>query len=178
MWRAGGNESPTLADMLTLKYSNIIRTDYLKFGIGYGWDVGTQVVYNITKKIALLGGAAMTDVGNTLFASGGNAQPSNFSMGAGIRMRTREMQLTLSYAMQHAFDDIDWRKKMHIGLEVKLPILSLYAGMNQLYPTFGAALDLLFFKLLYTSYAEDLGVASGVQSERRHLVNVEVKFDM
>jgi len=89
-----------------------------------------------------------------------------------------QMKTTLAFDYARILDYADWRKKVHFGGELRFPLFSFYAGMNQLQATFGAGLDLGLFKFMYASYAEELGAGSGQDSERRHLLHFSFKFDI
>jgi hypothetical protein len=177
LMRAGAFQHPSVTDILTLNMQNILG-NYQTFGLGIGFDSGMQLLYRLNKKWTLLGGIAVTDLGNTVFSNGSPAISSNLSTGFGVRYKNYDFTATLSYDFQHVLDDIDWQQKTHMGLELKFPILSLYAGLSQLYPSYGFGLDFKLLKVLYTSYTEELGSVVGLDPEHRYLLNVQVDFSL
>jgi hypothetical protein len=56
-------------------------------------------------------------------------------------------------------------------------IAAIYGGLNQIYFTYGTGIDLGLVKVMYTSYAEEMGAVTGLDAERRHLLYVTVKLD-
>lgn len=70
-------------------------------------------------------------------------------------------------------DDNDYMKRLDMGIEAKFPkVLSLRAGLRQGYPSFGATAELLFLKLSYAHYYEEMGVNVGDHSDERHVVQL------
>lgn len=73
--------------------------------------------------------------------------------------------------------DEDLVKRMHAGLELKLPfLLSVRAGLNQGYSTFGATLDLYILKVIYAHYYEEVGTKAGEKLDERQVVQVSLGF--
>lgn len=71
---------------------------------------------------------------------------------------------------QNVGEDNDWAKRLHMGIEFQLPtILSLRAGLNQGYGTFGATVDIWLVRLDFATYAEEVGAYSGQRSDRRYM---------
>jgi hypothetical protein len=178
MYRSGGYQFPTLTELLTLNSSTILANNHA-LGVGMGADVGTQFIYHASKnKLDLKAGLAMTDIGNTAFSSGADPQLSNLSFGLAATLNSRDMQATLAYDYAHILDNTDWRKRNHLGLELKFPVLSLYAGMNQLSFCYGAALDLWIIRVNFVSYAEEQATVPGQDTESRMMVAATVKFEL
>ncbi len=175
LFRAGGYHEPTITDLLTLNTANFLG-DYKTFGSGFGVDTGTQVVYFLSNQITLKAGLAIADVGNTAFTSGVAAQSSNISAGLGVVYKNRDVVATLAYDYKHLADNIDWQKKTHIGLQLKLPIFTLSGGFSELYPTYGLGIDLWALQIQYTNYSEELANVVGINPESRNMLNAKVDF--
>jgi hypothetical protein len=154
-----------------------LKGNFTEFGLGMGLDLGLQYVVRLKKKISFQAGLAWKDIGNTSFSSGANPQNSNLTAGVAAIYQGPDMRATLAYDFDHVFESMDWKKKNHLGLELKFPLLSLATGLNQTSLTYGAGLDFLLFKVMYTSYAEDLATYAGQNSERRHLIFITFKLD-
>ncbi len=71
---------------------------------------------------------------------------------------------------QSVGDDNDWAKRLHMGVELQLPVvLSVRAGLNQGYGTVGATIDIWVLRLDFATYAEEVGAHSGQRSDRRYM---------
>jgi hypothetical protein len=75
-------------------------------------------------------------------------------------------------------DEADWRKKNHVGLELALPVLAFYGGVNQVSFTYGVGFDAWLFRVNAYSWGEDLGSFVHQQSVRRWGLKVALKFDL
>jgi hypothetical protein len=73
--------------------------------------------------------------------------------------------------LTHAIgEDDDIPKRLHMGLELQLPkILSVRAGLNQGYFTYGLTLDFWIVKLDLASYSEEVGAHAGQREDRRYV---------
>lgn len=174
--RAGGYQNPSLTQILTLSYSTLSE-NLRSSGMGYGADLGFHFIYPI-KKWKLQVGLVMTDAGDTTFAGGGEVQKSNLTAGVAMVYTGKEMTATFAYDYSRILDYADWRKKTHLGMELKFPLLSLFAGVSEFNLTFGASLNLALLKVIYSSYAEELGATLGQLTERRHMFHAQFKFDL
>jgi hypothetical protein len=177
LWRSGGYQNPSLTQLLTLD-SSTFTTLLNNFGLGVGADAGFQFIYNFRKKITLQGAVVMNDIGNTSFVSGADSQLSNLTFGLAAKYNNADMKATLAYDFSHAFETIDWRKKNHIGLELEFPGISLYAGINQIYLSYGVGVDLSLFKIMVLSYTEEQATLVGQDPEQRFMLHASMKFDL
>jgi hypothetical protein len=74
-------------------------------------------------------------------------------------------------------EDDDVGKRIHLGLEYSLTkIVSLRAGVNQGYLTYGLGADTKKVQFDLLSYAEEVGNHSGQQKDRRYLLRFGVAF--
>jgi hypothetical protein len=177
LWRLGGYQSPSLTQVMALD-SKSIMNNFAGKGIGYGIDSGFQFVYNFRKTWSLLSGLSFTDIGSTSFSSGADPQRMNSTFGLGVKYKGPDMTMTIAYDFSRIFDNVDWPKKSHLGAEFRFPMISVYAGLNQVSFTYGFGLDLWLFKLMYVSYGDSLGTLAGQDIERRSMVNLAMKFDL
>ncbi|MBI2711804.1 MAG: hypothetical protein HYX41_02915 [Bdellovibrio sp.] len=175
--RSGGMQFMNVNQIMNLSY-NTITNSLKSSGIGIGVDLGAQLVYPF-KKWRLQLGVALTDAGNTSFQGGSaDVQRSNFTAGAAFIYEGPEMTATFAADWARILDYADWRKKTHLGMELKFPILSLYAGMSEFNVTFGAGLNLGLIRVIASSYDEELGTTLGQISERRYMIHAQFKFDL
>jgi hypothetical protein len=176
LWRAGGSVRPTVTQIMSVDTTSL-SGNMTEFGTGLGLDAGLQYYRAFKKKYSLQAGLAFKDIGDTSFTSGANFQPSNLTFGVAGTYKYADLKATLSYDYSNILTSMAWMKKNHLGLELKFPLLSLYGGLNQIYFTYGAGIDLGLVKVMYTSYAEEMGAVTGLDAERRHLLYVTVKLD-
>jgi hypothetical protein len=175
LWRAGGFTHPTATEIMTVDTTQL-KGNITTFGTGIGVDTGLQYYREIKKKYILRAGLVMTDIGNTSFSSGAASQMSNLTFGVAGTLKSADMVATLAYDYSNILTLMDWRKRNHLGLELKFPILSLYGGLSQFSPTYGAGIDIGLVKVMYCSYVEELDSIVGQNSERSHLINFTAKF--
>ncbi len=177
LWRAGGFQTPSLTQLLTLN-SQSITSNISSIGIGYGMDLGSQFIYNFRKNIVFMSGLAFTDIGTTSFASAASPQLSNLTAGLAAKYTASDMILTFAYDYAHLLDStMDWTRKLHMGLELKFPVVSLSIGMSALSLTYGVSLDFWLLRASYVVYSEDQATVSNVDSEARTMASVMMKFD-
>jgi hypothetical protein len=101
-------------------------------------------------------------------------QPTQTNIGLALEKSFFKCKLlgALDYRdLTHAIgEDDDFPKHLHMGLEFQLPkILSLRAGLNQGYATYGVTLDFWIVKLDFASYAEEVGAHAGQRDDRRYV---------
>lgn len=71
----------------------------------------------------------------------------------------------------------DFYKRVHMGGELRFPyILSLRAGFNQGYRSFGATIDLWILQIQYANYKEEIGVVAGQREDERQVVQLVLGF--
>jgi hypothetical protein len=66
--------------------------------------------------------------------------------------------------------------KIHLGAEVRMPVVSVRGGVNQGYPAVGASIGLRFFELDYAFYGRELGEYPGSESQFLHTVEVRLGY--
>jgi hypothetical protein len=175
LFRKGGYHLLPLSDLLTADKDTIPRLTG-DFGMGYGFDLGTQYIVSALSNVQLLFGGAFTEIGGVKFNSIADSQPGNFSMGFAAKLRIPRVTATLAYDYRHVFDDADWRKKQHIGLQVEMPVFSVYGGLSQLSWTYGASFDIWLLRITAASYGEDLATLAGQDTERRYELQIALKI--
>lgn len=174
--RRGGFREVPLPDALELQ--NGISSVAGQWGLGYGFDLGTQYVTRLTKQVTFSTAAVFLDVGDTDFTNHADSIPGNFGVGFAGKYDLGFSQVTLAYDYSHITQDIDWRKRTHLGMEFKIPMLSLYGGLDGVGLTYGVAFDAWIFRVTALSYREELGEFVGQWPSRRFTARIDLKFGL
>jgi len=175
--RGGKMQIPPLSALVGLN-KDVLFGDVKGVGQGLGLDLGLQMSYLLNDQLELLSGVVMSDVGYTSFSNRAPRLAPYLAGGIGLRLKRRDVVATLTYDYQRVTESVDWKKKNHLGLELKLPVISLYAGLNGLFiPTVGMGLNLAFAQFMVASTAQELGTTIGQNTERRIAAQVQLKFD-
>jgi hypothetical protein len=175
LYRVGGFISPSLAEFLNLDLANT-QSLFRNRTYALGFDVGAQLVYTVFPGLTFQGGVAMSDVGDTTFSKKKSKQPSNLRTGLASKYKSGPLEVSFSYEYDRVFDPLDWYLKTHLGAEIKVPFLRLFAGLNQMVQTYGASFELLIFRLTYASYVVEMSDTYGQNAESRTMVQLQVAF--
>jgi hypothetical protein len=179
LWRRGGTRTLSAFDLLSGlsggDYNQFVTQAFGGFGMGYGGDAGVLVTHQMRDKMTLRFGAAMTEIGDISFGEA-DPQKGNLSVGASFTFKSRDLTGTFSYDFRHILADADWRKKNHLGLELSLPLITLYGGVNGVHPTYGASFDLWVLKFTGMHYTEDVGALIDQSAQGRFLLQVQLKM--
>ncbi len=175
LWRRGGYRRMGPLQLTSFS-ANTLGDVAADWGMGYGADIGFQYVNTINQQLNVNWGLAWTDIGDTRFGTS-QADPirNNLSMGIGGTYQTGKAKFTLAYDYKHMLNETDWRKRNHLGLEVALPVLSIYGGLNQAYLTYGVAFDAWLFRITALSYGEEVGTYLSQDSSRRWMLKIAMK---
>lgn len=182
LWRRGGYHTLTLTELFTqLGQSDVIGLKNIvtgEFGRGYGFDLGMQYVRKFGSDFTLSAGSSWTEIGDISFDSGSETQKGNLSAGLAFAYRPGLFSMTFAYDYRHILNPGDWDLKQHFGLQLGLPMLTLYGGLNQFHPTYGISFNAWLAKVTAVSYREELGSQFREDSERRYLLQVELAFGL
>jgi hypothetical protein len=176
LFRRGGYHVLSEAQIANLN-QNTIKQIIGDYGSGMGVDLGTQYIYHVTSHLSLQAGAAWTEIGGVSFGDSG-AEPisGDLSMGLSVRYQIAHIAASLSYDLKHINDSVDSRLRNHIGAELAIPVFRFYAGINEVYPTYGVGFDLWLVRVLAVSYAEEMSSMAKINPERRYLLNLSMGF--
>jgi long-subunit fatty acid transport protein len=178
LWRRGGYHTLSLLEVLNLG-PNTPRELAGNYGRGIGVDLGSQYIYKLNPRLTLAAGLVYTDIGDTTFGEHADAVKGNLSSGLAATYEFRGTKLILAADQRHMTDQTDWRKKMHIGATVQLPMmLQIYGGINQTSLSYGAAFDFWLVRVTAYTYAEELGSFAFQDSSRRYVLKTALKFDL
>ena len=151
-------------------------------GTGYGLDLGTMVT--LPSPIRPTFSFTIRNFGYTAFShdEGLQAPPrSEPDMTLGGSFVIDLPLLTITPAIDYRFmdrGDIQTGKKLHLGVEIDLPLLTLRAGLNQGYYTAGLGLDAGVVSLEAATYGVELGEFPGQLEDRRYLVQFKLELGM
>ncbi len=178
LWRRGGYHTLGFLDIIKLTESPTgtlaeITGDY---GMGYGGDLGVQYLYHAGKKFTLSAGASFSDIGDTSFASIANPIRSNLSVGVGAVLKLPRATVTAAFDQRHLLAGGDFRRRNHLGIEFKIPMVTLAAGMYQTSFTYGGSFDFWIFRISGAAYGEEKGTNAGQNIERRYDIQTALKF--
>jgi hypothetical protein len=175
MYRRGGVQKMSA---LTLVQSTApqIKERIGNHGKGYGLDLGTQYVRVLGPRLTWSMGATLLDLGDTNFGNGPDPMKSNLSAGTAATFNLGLIRAIGSFELKNLLDTTDFRKKTHLGVELKLPIVSAMLGINQVYYTYGLAVDLWVLKLTGASYGEELGSYAFQDPDRRYMVRLDLSL--
>ena len=175
MLRKGGFKELTVAQIFNLNKENALA-DFNDSGTGIGGDVGIQRIQRIDQKQTVSAGMSYLNVGDLGF--GGHAAPVRGSVNAGVASQWDfgVPKLTLSADLHHLQENVDFREKVHVGVQLRIPIFTLSAGLNQMRPAYGIAADFWLLRVSALSYGEQLGPIYNGMPKQRYVARVEVKL--
>lgn len=85
-------------------------------------------------------------------------------------------RLILAADVRNTFDGGSLGNKLHLGAEIALPVLSVRAGFNQGYGSFGASLSIPVITIDYAVYGRELGAFPGDESQFMHAVEARIGY--
>ena len=176
LWRKGGYYNISTAGFLEAvsDSKNYIKNLVGDFGMGFGFDLGSQWVRHLDKNTELLGGVSITDVGDTHFSDPRAAKiPMNISFGLGAKKDFDLYQLKVDADLRNLSQQTAFVNKTHLGAEFSIPLFNFDLGLNQMNLTYGVSFDLWVLKVSAVSDVEELGFAYHQQASRRYMLQVD-----
>lgn len=160
-------------------FADLIEDD-TESGTGVSMDIG--VIYSISD-------IPFTDL-DIAFAGlnipemdFGDAAESKTQYNVGVAFKQKFGILQLTEAVDYMditdnlTDDDSLEKKLHLGIEAKLPIISLRAGLNQGYYTLGTTLNFGVIRFDVASFGEEVGVYGGQKEDRQLAAQISIGWD-
>lgn len=144
--------------------------------IGLIYELPLLEIFNPTVGLAIqnLGDVDLGDAGEEL-------QKVNIGFGLNFGLNYKDSELVevlaaLDYVdiTNDASEDDDMAKRLHMGVELKFPILSVRAGLNQGYGTYGATINWKLLKLEYAAYIEEIGAYAGQRTDERQMIQLSI----
>jgi hypothetical protein len=177
LWRRGGFYDLGNAEFLNLASDPLGTINGLvgQYGTGYGADAGVQYVRHLDNKGSdLFFGASVTDIADTRFSVANARKISmNPSVGVGWVKKMDLLKFKAGLDLRNLDREVRFSNKIHFGTETSIPLFDLYAGLNQMNLTYGAAFDLWVVRVTALSYAEELGVGFRQNTSRRYVLHVD-----
>jgi hypothetical protein len=178
--RIGSSNDIPVSALATLTDSDLM--DQLdNRGLGYSLDLGTSVTFPSPVKPTL--SFVMKDLGNTTFTldKGVRKPPTDIGemiAGLSLELEAPGMTVTPVFEMRHigSEETIQLGKKIHVGLEIDLPVFDLRGGFSQGYYTAGLGMDLGLITLDFATYGVELGEYPGQQEDRRYVLEMTIDF--
>jgi hypothetical protein len=180
--RTGTNLPLGASVLATLNSDDILQGHLKDRGTGYGLDFGTMLT--LPSPIRPTVAFTIRDLGYTTFSfdEGLSAPPRSepdMTLGASITIDGLIASITPSIDYRYLDrPDIQTGKKLHLGLEFDLPLLSLRVGLNQGYYTAGVGLDMGIVAIDAATYGVELGEYPGQLEDRRYLVQLKIQLGL
>jgi len=153
-------------------------------GKAWGVDFGYEVMM-ASKFTQLTFAASVLDAGDTQFKKIGGTgdvpkQIMTVNTGVALRQDFTILDYTLSFDLHPLTHDMDFLRKVHAGLEINFPFVSVLGGWNAGYLSYGVALNLWPIKLYAGFYGVELGVDYKQEPGKRAIIQLslfEINFD-
>jgi hypothetical protein len=177
--RAGSNQTIGPGILAELDTGAILE-DLKNRGTGYAADVGFLLTLPTPIRPSL--SAVLRNAGDTSFTldEGLRRPPSieqDLTLGAAVTVNALIAAVRPAIDVRYANrSDIQLGKKLHLGVEVDLPLLDLRAGFHQGYWSAGVGLDIGLMRIDAASYGVELGVFPGQLEDRRYVVQMTSEF--
>lgn len=178
-----GTALPIGVSTLATLNTDQLEQEFKNRGSAYGLDLG----FVLTAPSPVRPTLAFTwkNVGETTFRKEAGARAparidSEMIIGGAIEIDAALVTITPSFDYKHANrEDVQLGKKIHMGLEVGLPLIDIRAGLHQGYYTLGAGLNMGLLRVDAATYGVELGEYPGQLEDRRYIVQVafEIGFD-
>lgn len=177
MFRKGGYYKLGASDLLSItdgkEYLTALVGDY---GAGVGFDLGTQLVQKVGKGTSIFLGTSATDIPKTNIKGKAQDVAMNFGLGLGVVQKMEFMDVTVGADLQNLTQVDAFSNKFHFGLELGVPFLKLWGGLNQGYFTYGMGVEFWLARISFSSYSEELGYRFKQRQNKRVLLQIDVKL--
>lgn len=161
--------------------SRIIKSLGQTKGIGYGFDAGLEHVSRSGNSQFIFGLAALDITGTKFKTSNSDGVKiqdikDQINVGMAFGQDFRAFDYLLSADIRSLNEEMDFGRRVRLGLSVGVPGLRLMAGMNSGYYSYGASVDMAFMKLTAGFYDMELGTEFKQTKSRRFIVYLSL-FD-
>ena len=177
LYRKGRVWNEKLADLFSISTDALLERAGA-FYSSYGFDLGLQYIQPINRHVSSQFGLSYQNIGGIDFDAETAANiPGNLSVGGAVIFGATSMgQITVAYDLRQLNQEVDFRKRSHLGLEIKLPVITLWAGLNQTYLTYGGAVDFWLARAGFVVFKEELGALSFQRPDSRWMLRLELKL--
>jgi hypothetical protein len=155
------------------------------YGQGYGFDFGSE--YTLKHGVSTLNVAmSVMDFGNThynLVSGTTKIDDQKMVVNTGVAWKQEFLFLdyTLSMDIHPLLEISDFRRKLHFGAEIALPFVSLLAGWNGGYLSYGASVKFWPVSVYAGIYGIEIGSEYGQSEGKRAVIFLSIldfKFDV
>ncbi len=176
LYRKGGTWSVPFADLFSLSQDTILAQAG-EFSRAYGGDLGLQYIQPIGRHVTSQFGLSYQNLGGVNFDSDTAEDiPGNLAMGGAVTFGRTQGTITVAYDVRQINQEVDFRKRSHLGVEVKIPMLTFWGGINQTYLTYGGAVDFWLARAGFVVYKEEQGALSFKRPDNRWMLRLEIKL--
>lgn len=164
---------------------DVIFENLERKGTGYGVDWGMNI--SIPGPVRPTVSFVWKNIGNTKFypSNDGDLAPptekQEWVLGTSFMVDLPLVHIVPSIDIKHANDeDIQLGKKLHMGVELGLPLLDLRVGSHQGYLSYGAGINLGLFRFDAASWGVEMGGYPGQNESRRYMAQFSLRlgFDL
>ena len=180
MIRQGGNVPISASTVSELDADEIERQLEVK-GTGTGVDLGMNI--SLPLPIRPVMSVVWRNAGGLSFRpeeTGGASPPSDKNeiiVGFSALVDLPFFDLAAAADFKHINrDEEQIGKKLHLGLEVGLPLIDLRVGFHQGYLSYGAGIGLGLIQVDAASYGVELGAFPGQLEDRRYIVQATIEL--
>lgn len=180
LFRRGGYNDLTTSDLLAIGDEQAFVADLAgPWARGFGFDIGSQYVRKVGRISNASAGVSIRDVANTRFSSYKADQiPMNISLGLGWKSELDFLSLSAALDYQNLTAATEWTNRLHFGLEAATPIFRVFAGLNQLYFSYGAGVDLWLIRMSLVTYTAEQGTSFRQRPSQRVAYQLELKLPL
>ncbi len=145
--------------------------DDMDSGTGVSMDIGVIYSVDVIPFTGLNLGLTGQNIPEMNFGSAVDRK-TQFNVGAAFKQKIGIIELTEAIDYMDITDNLtndnSMEKKLHLGVEAKIPVLSVRAGLSQGYYTAGATVNLWVFRLDVATFGEEIGVYAGQKEDRQY----------
>lgn len=179
-----GTSYPLRASSVADVNAESIQQELKNRGSGYGLDAGVLITVPSPIKPTLA--VVYKNIGYTSFNhEGGMRAPATIepelTIAGAFKVDAALIEITPSFEIKHALDqETQIGKKLHLGVEVSLPLIDIRAGLHQGYYALGAGFDIGVMRADVATYGVELGEYPGQHEDRRYMAQItfDIGFDL
>ncbi len=161
-----------------------IMTQLESKGTGYSLDLGATI--RVPGPVSPSFAFVWKNVGITKFEASTATlaapppQRDEMILGAAVDFDAGIVSITPVFDFKHLNrTDVQLMRKIHLGVEIGLPVLDIRAGFNEGYYTLGLGVNLGLMRLDAATYGVEMGEYPGQREDRRYILQftLELGFD-
>ncbi|HLE11322.1 MAG: hypothetical protein A2504_03165 [Bdellovibrionales bacterium RIFOXYD12_FULL_39_22] len=146
-------------------------------GEAWGWDAGVEHVIS-ANWYQLAGAISLLDISDTEFkVTEGTEVPSlPMIMSAGVswKQNFKIIDYTLSLDVRPILQTMDLMRKVHIGLDIGLPLLRCFGGVSEGYLSYGVSIKVWPVTIMLGLYGVEVGTNYGEEDASRAVIYISL----